>query len=107
MSTETNRLTISGTYSLQDIKYDLLKIIEPHDGYMYNHKDVGHLRHLFISYLNDLRKAGKIKEFNIDNTEKDNAYTFDIDVRIQRDRASKKIKVHVGKLVHFRDFEAA
>jgi len=102
MSTDT-KLTINGTYTIQDIKYDLLKIIEPHDGYMYNGKDVAHLRHLFICYLNDLRKAYKIKEFNIENTEKDNAYTFDVDVRIQKDRTSKKLKIHVGKLVHFRD----
>jgi hypothetical protein len=103
-TTDNNRITISGIYTLADIKYDMLKIIEPHDGYMYNNKDVSYIRHLFICYLNDLRKAGKIREFNIDNTEKDNAYTFDVDVRIQRDRAPKKIKIHVGKLVHFREF---
>ena len=102
MSTE-DRVNVQGTYTLADIKYDLLKIIEPHDGYMYNHKDVAHLRHLFITYLNDLRKSYKIREFNIDNTEKDGAYTFDVDLRIQKERANKKIKIHVGKLVHFRD----
>lgn len=102
MSTE-DRVNVQGIYTLADIKYDLLKIIEPHDGYMYNHKDVAHLRHLFITYLNDLRKSYKIREFNIDNTEKDGAYTFDVDLRIQKERANKKIKIHVGKLVHFRD----
>ena len=103
MSTQDNRIAIGGSFSLQDIKYDLLKIIEPHDGYMYNGKDVSHLRHLFICYLNDLRKAYKIREFNIDNTEKGNAYTFDVEVKISKDRTSKKLKIHVGKLVHFRD----
>ena len=105
MSTHNNRIEIDGSYTLADIKSDLLKIIEPHDGYMYNHKDVAHLRHLFISFLNDLRKAYRIREFNISNTEKGNAYTFDVEVRIHKTSASKKLKIHVGKFVHFRNFE--
>jgi hypothetical protein len=107
MSTITDKFEISGTFTIQDIKYDLLKIIEPYDGYMYNDKDTSYLRHLFISYLNDLRKAYKLREFNVSNTNKDNAVTFDIEVRIHKDRSPKKLKIHVGKLVHFRDFETA
>ena len=102
-----NRVSIQGTYTLADIKYDILKIIEPHDGMMFNHKDVSHLRHLFICYLNDLRKAYKIREFNIENTEKKAAFTFDVEVKFQKDRTPKKLKIHVGKLEHFRDFENA
>jgi len=32
------RYRIPGIYSIQDIKFDILKIIDPYDGYMYNKK---------------------------------------------------------------------
>lgn len=102
-----NRVSITGSYTLADIKYDILKIIQPHDGYMYNHKDISHVRHLMISYLNDLRKSYKLREFKITNTDKASTVTFDIEIKIHRDRGSKTLKIHVGKLVHFRNREAA
>ena len=89
---------IGGTYSLQDIKYDLLKIIEPHDGYMFNKKDTDNVRSLFISYLGDLQRSGKLREFNIYTTVKDTAITFDVSIKLHRDRAAKKLKIHVGTL---------
>lgn len=91
-------LYIHGYYSLQDIKYDLLKIIEPHDGYMFNRKDTEHVRNLFNEYLGDLRRAYKIREYNIYTTVKDNAITYDVSIKIHKDRAFKKLKIHVGRL---------
>lgn len=98
---------IHGYYSLQDIKYDLLKIIEPHDGYMFNRKDTEHVRGLFNSYLGDLRRAYKIREYNIYTTVKDNAITFDVSIKIHRDRATKKLKIHVGRLNYVSPTKAA
>lgn len=93
----------TGTYNLHDIKYDLLKIIEPYDGLMYNRKDTEVVHKLFQEYLTDLKDSWQIREFSIYNTAKDAAVTFDVSVRLQRGRSNKKLKIHVGKLVHFRD----
>lgn len=97
---DTNKYRINGHYNINDVKFDLLKIIQPHDGYMYNEKDVSMIRTLFVSYLNDLRYSYKIFGFQIESMEKQNAYTFDIQVQMQRERSPKKLKIHVGKLVH-------
>jgi len=94
---------IGGIYTLQDIKYDLLKIIEPYDGYMYNQNSTNEVVRLFNAFLGDLKNAYKIREYEITATDKDNAVTFDIVIRIQKDRSPKKLKIHVGRLVHFRD----
>jgi hypothetical protein len=61
-------LYISGYYTLHDIKFDLLKIIEPYDGYMFNRKDTEHVRGLFNNFLSDLRRAYKLREYNIYTT---------------------------------------
>lgn len=98
-------IQIQGIYGLQDIKYDLLKMIEPFDGYMYNTVETDRVLQLFSSYLYDLQDAWKLREFQIEVIEKDNAITFDIDIRIHRDRAPKKLKIHVGRLVHRFDRE--
>tara|TARA_R110000851_G_scaffold210900_1_gene363444 strand:+ start:146 stop:541 length:396 start_codon:yes stop_codon:yes gene_type:complete len=91
-------LYISGYYTLHDIKFDLLKIIEPYDGYMFNRKDTEHVRGLFNNFLSDLRRAYKLREYNIYTTVKDNSITFDVTVKIHKDRAVKKLKIHVGRL---------
>lgn len=99
MTTQTTEpYVIGGSFSLQDIKYDLLKIIEPYDGYMYNSKDTTRVRGLFDSYLGDLKRCNKLQEYNIFSSAKDNAVTFDVSVKIQRDRSAKKLKIHVGAL---------
>jgi hypothetical protein len=95
-----NRYRISGQYNIIDVKYDLLKIIQPYDGLMHSDKDVTIIRSLFVSYLNDLKHSWKIFGFNIDNVEKDNAFTYDVQVQMHRDRSPKKLKIHVGKLVY-------
>lgn len=89
---------LMGYYNINDIKYDLLKIIQPYDGYMYNEKDTNKLISVFNSYLGDLKRSYKIFSFEIANTEKENAITFDIQIKMQKDRSPKKLKIHVGKL---------
>jgi hypothetical protein len=89
---------LMGYYNINDIKYDLLKIIQPYDGYMYNEKETNKLISVFNSYLGDLKRSYKIFSFEIANTEKENAITFDIQIKMQKDRSPKKLKIHVGKL---------
>ncbi len=89
---------IAGLYSIQNVKHDLLKIIEPYDGYMFNRKDTDKVRSLFISYLGDLRNSKKIYEYHIYSIIKENAITFDISIKLHKDRSAKKLKIHVGTL---------
>ena len=89
---------ISGSYNLQDIKFDLLKVMKPYDGYMYNETETAKVTGLFQTFLDDLKKAHKIYAFNIVSSDKENAVTFDISVQIHRDRTPKKLKIHVGRM---------
>jgi hypothetical protein len=105
MSTENKDVSsnsnfkLMGYYNINDIKYDLLKIIAPYDGYMYNDTDTNKLISVFNAYLGDLKGSWKIFSYDIVNTEKENAITFDIQIKMQKDRSPKKLKIHVGKLV--------
>jgi hypothetical protein len=90
---------IPGTYSIQDIKYDVLKIINPYDGYMFNKKDTDHVRNLIECYLRDLTNSRKIIGSNINSIVKDTTITYDLTVKINHDRSPKKLKIHVGRLV--------
>ena len=65
---------------------------------MYNEKDTSKLISVFNSYLGDLRRSYKIYSFEIADTEKENAITFDIQIKMQKDRSPKKLKIHVGRL---------
>jgi hypothetical protein len=82
--------------SLENIKYDLLKISEPYDGIMYEGSGelvVG----LFHSYLNDLCKNRLLYGFEImEEQYRENAVIFDIMVQLTHDRNFRKIKVYVG-----------
>lgn len=89
---------IFGYYNINDVKFDILKIIAPFDGYMYNQTDVDQVTNLFNVYLGDLKRSNKIFSFVINVTEKSNAFTFDIEVKMQKDRSPKKLKIHVGRL---------
>ena len=93
-----NYFKLAGYYNINDIKYDLLKIIAPYDGYMFNEKETDKLISVFNSYLGDLKKSFKIFSYDIQTTEKENAFTFDIQIKMQKDRSPKKLKIHVGKL---------
>jgi hypothetical protein len=89
---------ISGSYNLQDIKHDLLKIMKPYDGYMYNNVETETVTRLFNSFLGDLKTAHRIYAFTQECSDKENAVTFDISIQIHRDRTPKKLKIHVGRL---------
>ena len=91
---------ISGSYNLQDIKFDLLKVMKPYDGFMFNEADTAKVTGLFHALLGDLKRAHKIYAFNITSSDKENAVTFDISVQIHRDRTPKKLKIHVGRFAY-------
>ncbi|MDA9992172.1 hypothetical protein N9E03_00650 [bacterium] len=97
-SASTQYFRLMGYYNINDIKYDLLKIIAPYDGYMYNEVETNKLISVFNSYLGDLKRSYKIFSYEIADTEKENAITFDIQIKMQKDRSPKKLKIHVGKL---------
>jgi hypothetical protein len=81
--------------SLNDIKYDLLKIIEPSDG-MLDTSNPRPVRQLFNAYLRDLQKEKVIYDFSVDTSTRENTFTFDVNIRISPTRAPKKLKIHVG-----------
>ena len=85
--------------SLNDIKFDLLKIIEPWDGRLESNNPRP-VRKLFIAYLNDLQKEKSIYDFSIDTTDRASAFTFDVNVRMSPTRSPKKLKIHVGIFSH-------
>ena len=83
--------------SINDIKWDLIRIIEPYDGILENKTESEQVvLKLFKSYLGDLRKQGKIQEFTIVGSIRDTAITYDVSVKISADRSPKKLKIHVG-----------
>ena len=87
--------------SVNDIKYDLIKIIEPHDGRLENKEDAGKtVSKIFRSYLEDLQKQRKMQDFEILVTKRDTAFTYDISVKLDVERSPKKLKIHVGIFQH-------
>lgn len=83
--------------SINDIKWDLIKIIEPHDGRLENKQDGTKIvNNLFTSYLKDLQKERKIQDYNIVSSLRDTAITYDIAIKLNADRSPKKLKIHVG-----------
>lgn len=90
-------MTISKSpININDIKYDLLKIAEIHDGLLQD--GLGELPvHYFNAYLSDMRNLNWIYDYQIsDITLKEQSYTYDINIQVTRDRTPKKLKVHVG-----------
>ena len=82
--------------SLQDIKYDLLKIIEPYDGVLHGETTYKRVSDLFSSYLGDLKNWRMIADYTIASTERENSITLDVAVKLSVDRSPKKLKIHVG-----------
>tara|TARA_B100001113_G_C21090936_1_gene614291 strand:- start:830 stop:1165 length:336 start_codon:yes stop_codon:yes gene_type:complete len=82
--------------SLQDIKFDLLKIIEPYDGVLYGETTYALVTDLFDKYLGDLKNWRMIADYTIASTERDNSITLDVAVKLSADRSPKKLKIHVG-----------
>jgi hypothetical protein len=86
-----------GRVSINDIKYDLIKIIEPYDGVLApNEGSERSVRHLFIRYLSDLKYAGLVNDFNVSSSVRSNAVTYDVSVKMTQERSDKKLKIHVG-----------
>jgi hypothetical protein len=81
--------------ALNDIKYDLLKIIEPWDGVL-SEKQYYPVLNLFKSYFDDLKKSESIRDYSISYTTKDNTISYDVSVKISNERSPKKLKIHVG-----------
>lgn len=85
--------------SQADIKYDLLKIIEPYDGVM-TKKDNKKVFDLFNSYLGDLRADRHIKDYTIYYNFKDNSMAYDVGIKLSNERSPKKLKIYVGLFSH-------
>ena len=86
-----------GRVSVNDIKWDLIKIIEPYDGILATNEGSERIvRRLFTSYLNDLKYVGLINDFNITSTIRDSAITYDVSIKMSQERSDKKLKIHVG-----------
>ena len=87
--------------SINDIKWDLIKIIEPFDGRLENKTGSDKaVSSSFTSYLGDLKKQGKIQDFNIVSSLRETAITYDIAIKLSVDRSPKKLKIHVGIFQH-------
>tara|TARA_B100001094_G_scaffold100546_1_gene96692 strand:+ start:4244 stop:4552 length:309 start_codon:yes stop_codon:yes gene_type:complete len=87
--------------SINDIKWDLIRIIEPWDGRLENKpKSEEIISKLFNGYLADLAKENKIQDFTIVGSIRDTAITYDVAVKVSADRSPKKLKIHVGIFQH-------
>lgn len=86
-----------GRVSINDVKWDLIKIIEPYDGILAtNEGSEKTVRYLFERYLSDLKYCGLISEFNVYSSIRDTAITYDVSVKLSAERSAKKLKIHVG-----------
>ena len=83
--------------SINDVKYDLIRIIEPYDGILEaKSTSESTVKKLFRTYLNDLKHESKIQDYTITSVIRDTAITYDVAVKISADRSPKKLKIHVG-----------
>lgn len=85
--------------SLNDIKFDILKIIEPYDGRLnkYNNaNDANKIHYLFSSYFDDLTNQNKIQEYLISKTFRESSITYELSIKMDVDRSPKKLRIHVG-----------
>lgn len=86
-----------GRASVNDIKWDLIKIIEPYDGVLdTSEKSEKKVRRLFNSYLSDLKTVNLIQDYTIFSSIRDTAITYDVAVKVSAERSAKKLKIHVG-----------
>lgn len=81
--------------NINNVKYDLLKIMEPWDGIL-NERQTGPVFRLFNSYLRDLRYEGHIREYHIESRIRKTAVTYDVTIKFSEDRSPKNLKIHVG-----------
>ena len=86
-----------GRVSVNDIKWDLIKIIEPYDGLLATNEGSERIvRRLFEKYLGDLKYAHLINDSSVSSSIRDTAITYDVAVKVAADRSPKKLKIHVG-----------
>lgn len=86
-----------GRASVNDIKWDLIKIIEPYDGILAtNEGSKNTVLRLFNSYLNDLCYCGLINVFETTASIRESAITYDVAIKLSEDRSVKRLKIHVG-----------
>jgi hypothetical protein len=90
---------MSNTISINDIKFDLLKMIESWDGILMQNQWKP-IFNLFDAYLRDLKDAGTIREYNVIYSVRENSITYDVNVKISNERSPKKLKIHVGTFQH-------
>jgi hypothetical protein len=85
--------------SIKDIKFDLLKIIEPYDGRM-EHKSNRPVQNLMLSYLYDLKNDKAIHDFSLNSSKSEKAHTFEIKIKRQQNDTLKTLKIHVANFQH-------
>ncbi len=86
-----------GRVSINDIKWDLIRIIEPYDGVLdTSGKSERQIRGLFNSYLNDLKIVNLIQDYTVFSSIRDTAITYDVAIKVNAERSAKKLKIHVG-----------
>lgn len=87
--------------SINDIKWDLIKITAPFDGILENKpRGANKVRSMFEAYLKDLRSDQHITDYNVFSSIRDSAITYDISVKVASDRSPRKLKIHVGTYQH-------
>lgn len=86
-----------GRVSINDIKWDLIRITEPYDGILAtNAGSEKTVRSLFNSYLSDLKYTRRITEYSIQSQIRETAITYDVSIKMSEERSAKKLKIHVG-----------
>lgn len=90
--------------SFKDIKWDLLKIIEPWNGIL-EEKNPSPIKKLFSAYLTDLQKKKLIHDYSIDVSDrivqnKKTAFTYDVNIQVIQNRNPKTLKIHVDTYNH-------
>ena len=89
--------------TMSDIKYDLLKIMEPYNGIITSSDDDSNqkkLKKLFNAYLEDRKISKTIYEFSIDPVVNETSITYEMAISLEQNRRPKKLKIHVGLFSH-------
>ena len=90
-----------GRVSVNDIKWDLIRIIQPYDGMLESSpRGEKTIRRLFDSYLRDLKYANLIYSYTVFSNIRETAITFDVAIKTSQDSGTKKLKIHAGVYSH-------
>ena len=84
---------------VHDIKYDLLKIMEPWNGRLTKNSP-GPVRRLYSEYLKDLAKSKLIKDHSIDIDKNEKSHIFYVNVRTLSKNSPQVIKIYVDYFRH-------